>query len=367
MYRARGRDDRYSNYIQNVDQPYTEWKTIPLSQAIENHFGETIKELKKKFNVNYENKIHEFVISHSKSVVRTARVKEKDIADEARDALRASEMDSSRFFCFERPGQTTQFFYKGEQVAIYETKVRTIDGLRVTAERVSEMWDDLLSNNLHKEGGVSFPKGKKPEALVKRVFEMFSDPGDLVLDSFLGSGTTAAAAHKMDRRYIGVEIGVQAETHCRPRLGRVVDGDQTGISKAVDWKGGGGFRFYRLGASVFDETGQRPDIEFPVLAAHVWFSEVRSSWSKPDNLSPVLGIHDGRAYALLYNGILGDKTASGGNVLTRKTLALIRDALPEGFAGPITVYGERSALSDASLVREQITFKQTPYDVKARA
>lgn len=208
----------------------------------------------------------------------------------------------------------------------------------------------------------------KPETLLGRIFHISTNPGDLVLDSFLGSGTTAAVAQKMGRRYIGIEMGDHAVTHCQPRLRKVVDGEQGGISEATNWKGGGGFRFYRLGPSVFDETGQiRPDIEFPVLAAHVWFSEVRSPWSKPDPLSPVLGVHDGRAYALLYNGILGDKSTSGGNVLTRKTLAVIHDALPEGFVGPVTVYGERSALSDASLVREQITFKQTPYDVKARA
>lgn len=208
----------------------------------------------------------------------------------------------------------------------------------------------------------------KPERLIERILHIATNPGDLVLDSFLGSGTTAAVAQKMGRQYIGIEMGDHAVTHCQPRLHKVVDGEQGGISEAVNWKGGGGFRFYRLGASVFDETGQiRPDIEFPVLAAHVWFSEVRSPWSKPATLSPVLGIHDGRAYALLYNGILGDKSVSGGNVLTRKTLAVIRDALPEDFTGPITVYGERSALADASLAREQITFKQTPYDVKARA
>lgn len=208
----------------------------------------------------------------------------------------------------------------------------------------------------------------KPERLIQRILHIATNPGDLVLDSFLGSGTTAAVAQKMDRRFIGIEMGDHAETHCQPRLQKVMDGEQGGISEAVNWKGGGGFRFYRLGASVFDETGQiHPDIEFPVLAAHVWFSEVRSPWSRPDPLSPVLGVHDGRAYGLLYNGILGDKSASGGNVLTRKTLAVIRGALPDGFAGPITVYGERSALSDASLMHEQITFKQTPYDVKARA
>jgi adenine-specific DNA-methyltransferase len=208
----------------------------------------------------------------------------------------------------------------------------------------------------------------KPERLIERILHIATNPGDLVLDSYLGSGTTAAVAQKMGRRYIGIEMGGHAVTHCQPRLHEVVDGEQGGISEAVNWKGGGGFRFYRLGAPVFDETGQiRPDIEFPVLAAHVWFSEVRFAWSKPATLSPVLGSHDGRAYALLYNGILGDVSVSGGNVLTRKTLAMIRDALPHGFVGPVTVYGERSALSEASLAGKQITFKQTPYDVKARA
>lgn len=207
----------------------------------------------------------------------------------------------------------------------------------------------------------------KPERLLQRVLQIASSPGDLVLDGFLGSGTTVAVAHKMGRRYIGIERGDHAATHCQPRLSKVVDGEEGGISKAVNWQGGGGFRYFRLGASVFDETGQiRPDIEFPVLAAHVWFSETRQPWSRPDPLSPVLGVHDGRAYALLYNGILGDKSVSGGNVLTRKTLAVIRAALPEGFANPVTVYGERSALSDTTLASEQISFKQTPYDVKAR-
>lgn len=210
----------------------------------------------------------------------------------------------------------------------------------------------------------SFPK---PEGLIQTIYECCTNPGDLVLDSFLGSGTTAAVAHKMGRRYIGIEMGDHAVTHCQPRLKKVVDGEQGGISVAVNWKGGGGFRYYQLGASVFDEAGQiSANIEFPALAAHVWFSEVRSPWSKPATLSPVLGVHDGHAYALLYNGILGDKSTSGGNVLTRKTLAVIRAALPERFTGPVTVYGERSVLSDITLASEQISFKQTPYDVKAR-
>lgn len=91
----------------------------------------------------------------------------------------------------------------------------------------------------------------KPEKLIKKVFAATTEQGDLVLDSFLGSGTTAAVAHKMGRRWIGVELGDHAYTHCAVRLQKVVDGsDQGGISKAHNWKGGGGFKFYELAPSL---------------------------------------------------------------------------------------------------------------------
>ena len=90
----------------------------------------------------------------------------------------------------------------------------------------------------------------KPEKLIERVIHLASNPGDLVLDSFLGSGTTAAVAHKMGRKYIGIELGEHAITHCYPRLKQVVDGEQGGISKSVNWQGGCGFKFYTLAPSL---------------------------------------------------------------------------------------------------------------------
>ena len=205
----------------------------------------------------------------------------------------------------------------------------------------------------------------KPERLIQRILHIATNPGDLVLDSFLGSGTTAAVAHKMGRRYIGIEMGDHAVSHCVPRLNKVIEGEQGGISKSVGWQGGGGFRFYRLGPPVFDEEGHiRSDISFSVLAAHVYFSETGRPW-RGNTDSPFLGLHDGRAYALLYNGILGDK----GNVLTRATLAVIRQEIARkdaNFAGPLTVYGEQSRLTPATLDQQGIVFKQTPYDIKAR-
>lgn len=204
----------------------------------------------------------------------------------------------------------------------------------------------------------------KPERLLKRILELSTTAGDIVLDSFLGSGTTAAVALKMRRRWIGVETGQHAVTHCVPRLKKVIDGEQGGISEGANWQGGGGFTFYRLGAEVFDAAGHiRAGIGFNELAAHVWFSETGAP--RLANGGPFLGIHDGKGYALLYNGILGDKRPQGGNVLTNATLATIRKAA-EGFAGQITVYGEASRLGPARLKEESVTFKQTPYDVKAR-
>ncbi len=206
----------------------------------------------------------------------------------------------------------------------------------------------------------------KPESLLERIFQLGTDVGDLILDSFLGSGTTVAVAHKMGLRYIGIEMGDHAVSHCVPRLQKVIDGEQGGISKTQNWHGGGGFRFYRLGPPVFMENGAiQPDIRFPVLAAHVWFVETGIPWTQPATLTPFLGVHDGRGYALLYNGILGEKSANGGNVLTRKSLDTIRAAQGE-FVGPLTVYGERATLREAALKAEAVAFKQTPYDVKTR-
>jgi len=209
----------------------------------------------------------------------------------------------------------------------------------------------------------------KPERLIQRVLQLATRPGDLVLDSFLGSGTTAAVAHKMGRCWIGIEMGEHAVTHCLPRLNAVIEGEQGGISQTTGWRGGGGFRFYRLGPPVFDENGGIClDVRFPVLAAHVWFSETGYAWNG-NTRSAFLGLHDGRAYALLYNGVLGDKRPNGGNVLTRATLSLLREEIARAhpdFDGPMTVYGEQSLLWDTTLARERVTFKQTPYEIKAR-
>lgn len=202
----------------------------------------------------------------------------------------------------------------------------------------------------------------KPERLLQRILALATEPGDLVLDSFLGSGTTAAVAHKMRRRWIGIEMGEHARTHCRPRMVKVVDGDGGGISMSEDWRGGGGFRFFKLGVPVFDESGHiRESIRFEQLASHVWFSETGTARSTRAKKDAFLGGYGGVGYYLLFNGILGDYSKSGGNVLTRRVLRSL-----QAFDGPKVIYGEACALPNEQLRELNITFKQTPYDIKAR-
>jgi adenine-specific DNA-methyltransferase len=204
----------------------------------------------------------------------------------------------------------------------------------------------------------------KPERLMHRILHIASNPFDIVLDSFLGSGTTAAVAHKMGRRWIGIEMGEHAATHCVPRQKKVIEGEQGGISSAAAWQGGGGFQFVRLGAPIFDESGAiNANIRFGTLAQFIWLQETQSAGTKKFR-TPWLGTHDGTAYYLLYNGILGDRRPDGGNVLTGAVLARLLEKHPHD--GPKVIYGEASRLGPARLAAANVVFKQIPYDVKAR-
>lgn len=231
---------------------------------------------------------------------------------------------------------------------------------------VNNLWTDISVINPMSKERLAFD-GQKPEAIMSRIFQMTTNEGDLILDSFAGTGSTAATAHKMNRKYITIEMNEQAYTFVQPRLKKIVDGEQEGISKAVNWQGGGGFRFYKLGNEVFDADGCiNEGISFEDLSAHIWFTETKTPFNKPTEKSTFLGIKDNVAYALLYNGILKDKRVDGGNVLTNKTLKIILDDMHNASYDKLVIYGESSRISQARLKSLNIEFKQTPYDIKAR-
>ena len=152
-------------------------------------------------------------------------------------------------------GQLYEQFYKGSSFRLFawlRDVAEEIDGELFKKDLLGTYWDFVgETKNLTKEGGVEFPNGKKAERLLERVLNLATEPGDLVLDSFLGSGTTAATALKMGRRWIGIEMGNHAYTHCKVRLEKVIDGeDSGGISKSQNWQGGGGFKFYELAPTL---------------------------------------------------------------------------------------------------------------------
>jgi len=224
-----------------------------------------------------------------------------------------------------------------------------------------DFWQDIKTTGLDKEGGVTFKKGKKPEALIKRIIGMSTNKNDIVLDSFAGSGTTCAVAHKMNRKYIGIEQGNHIYSHVIKRLQNVVNGDKSGVSTAVGWDKGGGYTFYDLGESIFDENGNiNQQVDLKTLASHIWFSETKTAYTDTAN-SPNLGEYNNTQYYLLYNGILGDKKPDGGNVLTQK----IFDILPKYDCKKI-IYGEATTMSAEKLKQNNIIFKQTPYEIKAK-
>ena len=211
----------------------------------------------------------------------------------------------------------------------------------------------------------------KPTRLIQRILQIATDKDSLVLDSFAGSGTTGHAVLKQNvedggnRRFIQVEMddGI-AKNVTAGRMNRVVTGYTNAKGNVVEGLGGG-FQFCRLSAEpLFEASGQiRPDVRFGQLAEFVWFAETGAARPHPgplpegegEKLSPLLGIHDGRAIYLLYNGILKDKSVGGGNVLTGPVF----DVLPR-FDGPKVIYAAANRMG-ARAAREGITFKQTPY------
>lgn len=220
VYTKRGRDDRYTKFITNVSADYDCWNIISLMEAFAQANEIDIPTARKRVKDN-PILLEQFVINNAASVIRTARPDMKSVGREIQEMVLASKDSPSKILYLRREGNPDMYFINGERILFYKDKLKNIDGELVSAEPLTTLWDDILSNNLHKEGNVSFPKGKKPEYLIKRVLEIATDEGDLVLDSFLGSGTTIAVAHKMKRRWVGIEMGgagihpLQTSSRCR--------------------------------------------------------------------------------------------------------------------------------------------------------
>ena len=263
----------------NEIKVYRRINPIMLSiKQIAKQDGITEKEAYQKYGINI------FQTTNAQSSIRTRIIdyrREMDIRDDLLSIEYVPRTGKNRGCVYEQ-------FYKGDKCRLFvwlRDTSTNIDGELYKVDQLGTYWDmNAWMKNVSKEGNVDFPNSKKPEKLISQIIEMCTQPNDIVLDSFLGSGTTAATAHKLGRRYIGVEMGDHAYSLCKPRLDRVIANlDNSGISKATNWQGGGGYRFYELAPSLIveDKFGN------PVINKEY----------NADMLAAAMALHEGFEYA----------------------------------------------------------------------
>lgn len=252
--------------------------------------GDKVKEIRRLKDVLIENKIinsketikeeiiekkefYDFILKYQNNICRLVNSISKAMKEE-------SLKHPNEVIKFIDDNDVVRYALNGNRISFLTSAINNIDGNEKFSQLLGDLWTDIDFQNTQNEGGVSFPASKKPEYLIRRILNMFTKPGDIVLDSFLGSGTTCAVAHKMNRRWIGVEMGEHIYTHCIKRINNVIDGkDTSGISKYDDAKHiGGGYRFYELAPTLikkdcFGEPVINKEYNAEMLAAAVALHE----------------------------------------------------------------------------------------------
>jgi len=228
----RSYDRAYATWLENPRDACASWRFSPLAAHARRVLGAGTARAS----------IERFAVEQAEHVVRFAQPRYDAVSLRARALIDRSRKEPDQVFRLEREGRKDLVLRGGNRILFLADKVVERDGERVLVEPLTNVWDDVPFQGIAREGGARFVRNKKPERLIARILALSTDPGDWVLDAFLGSGTTAAVAHKMGRRWVGIERGEQLDTLCLPRLRRVVDGeDATGVTRAFGWKGGGGF------------------------------------------------------------------------------------------------------------------------------
>lgn len=230
-----GYDAAYATWLANPADAPERWTFTPLKKHLRGALGRAPS----------RDEVTRFALANAGHVVRFAQPRYEAVGREARAIVDRSRREPDAIFSLERPGRKPFIVRGGNRVLFLAAKVAVRDGRPVLVEPLTNVWDDVGFQGIAREGGARFVRSKKPERLMARILSMTTDPGDWVLDAFLGSGTTAAVALKMGRRWIGIERGAHVDTLALPRLAAVVDGrDATGVSRASAWKGGGGFHVW---------------------------------------------------------------------------------------------------------------------------
>lgn len=221
--------ERYNSFLVKKDfgiENCNKWERITVREALE------------KNNINQKDPqaVEKFKIENANLIFRTARNRSADYSHLNENEISKIEKDDGSYY----------FVYKNEDVNFASDKIKEIDGEKTVVNAVGDIWTDIGINNLSNEGGVKFRFGKKPEKLLERIIKLTTNKDDLVLDFFLGSGTTAAVAMKMKRQFIGVEQLEYNREGCKQRIINTINGEQSGVSKTQNWQGGGSFVYLEM-------------------------------------------------------------------------------------------------------------------------
>lgn len=246
VFRSKERDDRYNNFISNIESEPAKWQYESVLEAFSKIKGIQKSKLKKELGPDYEIELENFFIENKDRIIRFAGLDDKSISEGVRNVKYLSKNDSSKTYVFEREKHNDYYLFKGNAILFFKDRLIEVEGEWKFGEMISDIWNDVLPNDIHNEGGVTLRKGKKPEKLLNRLIDLCSNDNDIILDYHLGSGTTAAVAHKMKRQYIGLEQLDYGDNDSVERLKNVINGEQSGISKQVNWKGGGEFVYLEL-------------------------------------------------------------------------------------------------------------------------
>ncbi len=243
-----GYNINYNLYLVNPNDKAEEWEFVPIKDALLNHMDfASEKEAKAKYGTLWKSilkeLIQQFAFENAKQIVS---VRDPHKPTDTVKELMAKSRETEKVISMERENAETSYFYKGGALAFYSNKLREIDGELTVTELLTDFWSHISWAGIANEGGVKLKNGKKPEKLLKQIMELTTERGDIVLDFFLGCGTTAAVAHKMHRQYIGIEQLDYGKNDSVVRINNVIKGDTTGVSKALSWQGGGSFVYCEL-------------------------------------------------------------------------------------------------------------------------
>ena len=256
LYTSAEWDDAYRHLVENPDDHPSMWRTTTIADHLAAQQGyDTAHAMRKALGAQKVRDMEaRYAAAHPHQVFRFNQIRDNAGATIA-NIRDESKRNPRTVYTVPRAGHHDVHILRGREMTFYERKLRMIDGKLTPAVKMSNIWTDVSYDGISPEGGVQLRGGKKPERLMRRILQLATNECDLVVDFFLGSGTTAAVAHKMGRKYIGIEQMDYIKHITTQRLIDVIGGDTTGISKEQGWAGGGAFTYAEL-AEGYDETGE---------------------------------------------------------------------------------------------------------------